>query len=308
MVPPAMDTPLARALPREEIPGVAAGGDADAVGDVVGGAPAPPAAREIRVGQSFEGEDRPLSIPSLALRMAFGIAVYAVCAVVVLVALLVCLPSRKTRIKIGNLTGHFTGHLAVWLTGSSYVVKGVEHLDPERPAIYVANHASILDIALGIWLAPTGTVGVAKREIVFYPFFGQYYWLAGHLRIDRKNARRALMSLRALAALVKRHALSVFIWPEGHRAEDGRLRAFKRGAFHLALETRLPIVPVVIAGSHRAWPIGSARLVRTHVQITCLPPIDTRDWTSETLGQRVREIEAMFAATLPEAQRPQKAA
>ena len=303
MVPPAMDTPLARTLARDE-----SLERADVSAAAPAGAPPAPPPREIRVGPVEIGDERRLSIPSLALRITFGVAVYAVCAVVVLAALLLCLPSRRARIKIGNVTGHFTGHLAVWLSGSSYVVKGAEHLDPARPAIYVGNHTSILDIVLGIWLAPTGTVAVAKKEIVLYPFFGQYYWLAGHVRIDRKNARRALMSLRALAALVKRHALSVFIWPEGHRSEDGRMRAFKRGAFHLALETRLPIVPMVIAGSHRAWPLGSARLVRTQVQITCLPPIDTRDWTSETLGSHVREIEAMFANTLPESQRPLKVA
>lgn len=271
-------------------------------------APSVPAPREIRLGPASVDEGRRLSVLSMALRIGFGVFIYAFVAPVVLVALLLFLPSRKTRIKIGNVTGQLTGKLAVWLTGSSYVVKGAEHLDPNRPAIYVANHTSILDIALGIWLAPVGTVGVAKKEIVLYPVFGQYYWLAGHLRIDRKNPRRALLSLRTLASMVRRDGLSVFIWPEGHRSEDGRLRSFKRGAFHLALMTRLPVVPIAIAGSHRAWPIGFARLVRTHVEITCLPPIDTSDWTSETLAENVRGIEAQIAAALPPAQRPLKTA
>lgn len=297
MVSPSMDTNVARALPRE-LPDTASEPPASP-------APAP---RELHLGPPRLAVERRLGLASLALRIMFGVAVYAVCAVVVLVLLLLCLPSRKARIKIGNHTGHFTGRLAVWLTGSSVHVRGLEHLDANRPAIYVANHTSILDIALGIWLAPTGTCGVAKKEIVLYPFFGQYYWLSGHLRIDRKNARRALRSLRELAALVARHSLSVFIWPEGTRSADGRLRSFKRGAFHLALETKLPIVPVVIAGSHRCWPQGTARLVSANVDVTCLPPIDTRLWTSETLGERVREIEALFAAALPADQRPQKTA
>ncbi len=297
MVSPSMDSNLARALPRET--------SADGprlLAPIV--APAASAARELHLGPPRIAVERRLSALSMALRIAFGVAVYAVCAVVVLVALLACLPSRTLRMRIGNHTGRFTGRLAAWLSGSSYHVRGVEHLDPKRPAIYVANHASILDIVLGIWLAPVGTVGVAKKEIVLYPFFGQYYWLAGHLRIDRKNARSALRTLRELSALVAKHALSVFIWPEGHRSLDGRLRPFKRGAFRLALETRLPIVPVVIAGSHRAWPRGAVRLVRANVDITCLPAIDTTSWTAETLGEHVQQIEDLFAATLPPAQKP----
>ncbi|MBI1948211.1 MAG: 1-acyl-sn-glycerol-3-phosphate acyltransferase [Deltaproteobacteria bacterium] len=297
MVSPATDTSLARVLTHDPPPERVNAADASCAQP-----PQPP--RERHLGPARVVEERQLSALSAALRITFAVCVYAVCAPIVLAALLVCLPSRKARIKIGNVTGQFTGGLAVWLTGSAYHVRGVEHLDRDRPAIYVANHASLLDIALGIWLAPVGTVGVAKKEIIFYPFFGQYYWLSGHLRIDRKNARQALKSLQVLCALVKRHALSVFIWPEGHRAPDGRLRSFKRGAFRLALETKLPIVPVVIAGSHRAWPAKAVRLTRTNVAITCLPAIDTTDWTSATLGQHVKEIEALFAAALPPEQRP----
>lgn len=296
MVPPAMDSNLAHVLPHDLPP------RGDAPPSTLGQVSTP--SRERHLGPARVVEERRLSALSAALRICFAVCVYAVCAPIVLAALLVCLPSRKARIKIGNLAGQVTGGLAVWLTGSAYHVRGVEHLDPMRPAIYVANHASMLDIAVGLWIAPVGTCGVAKKEIVRYPFFGQYYWLSGHLLIDRKNARAALKSLNVLCSLVKKHALSVFIWPEGHRAPDGRLRSFKRGAFRLALETKLPIVPVVIAGSHRAWPANAIRLTRTNVDVTCLPAIDTSEWTSATLGAHVRDIEALFTATLPTEQRP----
>ncbi|OGQ25256.1 MAG: hypothetical protein A2138_05185, partial [Deltaproteobacteria bacterium RBG_16_71_12] len=278
-----MDTDLACALPRDPQP-LARAAALESATDRPS-----TSAGERHLGSARVVEERRLGALSAALRIAFAVCVYAVCAPIVLAALLVCLPSRKARIKIGNLTGQLTGGLAVWLTGSAYHVRGGEHLDRNRPAIYVANHASMLDIAIGLWLAPVGTVGVAKKEIVLYPVFGQYYWLAGHLRIDRKNARSALRSLKVLSSLMKQHALSVFIWPEGHRTPDGRLRSFKRGAFHLALETKLPIVPVVIAGSHRAWPANAVRLTRTNVDITCLPAIDTSNWTPATLGAHVRE-------------------
>lgn len=238
------------------------------------------------------------------LRIGAGLVWVFACSTAFLVALFALLPSRPARIKVGNVYGSFIGKGCAWLTGSRYTIAGREHADPSRPAIYVANHASMIDIFLGAWLSPTGTCGVAKKEIVFYPFFGQFYWLAGHLRIDRGNRDSAVASLTSLAELVKRHALSIFIWPEGHRSRDGRLRPFKKGAFHLALSTGLPIVPMVIAGSHRGWEVHSLRLCRADVDVTFLPPIDTSGWSRDTLDEHIAEVERTFAAALPPDQKP----
>ncbi len=239
-----------------------------------------------------------------ALRLGAGLVWMFVTSAVFLVALVVLLPSRVARIRVGNIYGTFAGKGCAWLTGSRYTIHGREHADPARPAIYAANHASIIDIFLGIWLSPTGTCGVAKKEVIYYPFFGQFYWLAGHLRIDRGDRERAVASLKYLAELVKDNALSIFIWPEGHRSRDGRLRPFKKGAFHLALSTGLPIVPMVIAGSHRGWEARSLRLCRADIAVTFLPPIDTSGWRRETLDEHIAEVERIMAAALPQDQRP----
>lgn len=246
----------------------------------------------------------PIGRAESTLRLAIGLVWVFLCSAAFTVALFFLLPSRSLRIKVGNVYGSFIGKGCAWLTGSRYTIVGREHANPARPAIYVANHASLVDIFLGAWLSPTGTCGVAKKEIVFYPFFGQFFWLAGHLRIDRGNHERAVASLTALVELVRRHALSIFIWPEGHRSRDGRLRPFKKGAFHVALSTGLPIVPMVIGGSHHAWEARSLRLARAEVQVTFLPPIDTRGWRRETLDQHIAEVERVMAAALPPEQRP----
>jgi 1-acyl-sn-glycerol-3-phosphate acyltransferase len=152
------------------------------------------------------------------------------------------------------------------------VIRGEEHADSKRPAVYLANHTSILDIFLGIWLSPSGTCGVGKKEVIWYPFFGQFFWLAGHLTIDRNNRGSAIEALKGLATLVAKHGLSIFVWPEGTRSRDGRLRSFKKGAFHVALATKLPVVPMVITGAHHAWESRSLRLRRRTVHVTFLPP------------------------------------
>jgi 1-acyl-sn-glycerol-3-phosphate acyltransferase len=66
---------------------------------------------------------------------------------------------------------------------------------------------------LGIWLSPSGTCGVGKKEVIWYPFFGQFFWLAGHLTIDRNNRGSAIEALKGLATLVAKHGLSIFVWP-----------------------------------------------------------------------------------------------
>jgi 1-acyl-sn-glycerol-3-phosphate acyltransferase len=79
---------------------------------------------------------------------------------------------------------------------------------------------------------------------------------------------------------------------------------FKKGAFHLGLATKLPIVPIVLRGTHRAWPNRTFRLSKTTVEIEFLPPIDTSHWTAETLDQHMAELRDVYIAALPEDQRP----
>ncbi len=252
--------------------------------------------------------DGPVGFAETWLRLSAGMLWVGFGSSLFLIALLFCLPSRATRIKIGNVYGSFVGRGCAWLTGSRFVIRGEEHAVAARPTLYVCNHSSILDVFLGVWMSRIGTCGVAKREIVYYPFLGQFYWLSGHLLIDRKNNSRGVAALEGLVDFVKRHGLSVYIWPEGTRSRDGRLLPFKRGPFHLALATRLPMVPIVLRGSHRAWPNRTLRLFRTTVEIEFLPPIDTSAWSRETLDRHIADIHDIYARALPDDQRPRETA
>lgn len=248
--------------------------------------------------------EKDLSFAETWLRLALGLAWVGICSTVFLFALFLFLPSRAARIRVGNVYGTWAGRGMAWLTGSQFVIRGEEHANGKRPAIYLSNHTSIIDIFLGIWLSPTGTCGVGKKEIIWYPFFGQFFWLAGHLRIDRNNRASAVEAMRDMSAFVARHALSIFVWPEGTRSKDGRLRGFKKGAFHMALATKLPVVPMVIAGAHEAWESRSLRLRRRTITVTFLPPIDTAAWEKDHLDEHIRAVEGVFAAALPDEQKP----
>jgi 1-acyl-sn-glycerol-3-phosphate acyltransferase len=239
-----------------------------------------------------------------ALRVAAGAVVMAVAVAVQMLVLLLLLPSRNARIRACNYWGKVVGPALMWISGCPYTLEGEEHLRADRPAIYICNHTSIYDIFFAIFLSPIGTVGVAKKQVIWYPFFGQMYLLSGHLRLDRGNHGKALASMKHLADIVRRYKLSIYIWPEGTRARDGRLLPFKKGIVHLAVETGLPIVPIVISGAHRGWEKGTALVRPVPLAVKILPPVDTSAWSLERVDAHLAEIWEPVRAALPEDQQP----
>jgi lysophosphatidate acyltransferase len=208
------------------------------------------------------------------------------------------------------LSSHYVqlvGGVAVWLSGIDVHIEGREGLDPTRPAIYVSNHTSLFDVILAMWLCPVGTVAVAKREIAWLPCIGQIYVLSGSLRIDRRDPDRAHAALERTAGFVRRARLSLMIWPEGTRSRTGRRLPFKKGFVHLALQTGLPVVPIVVTGAHRAWRVRSLRFSQgARVVVHVAAPIDTRGWSRDTVDAHVAEVERVFQDLLPQDQRRER--
>jgi 1-acyl-sn-glycerol-3-phosphate acyltransferase len=239
-----------------------------------------------------------------ALKLAGGLIVLAVLVPIALAILIPLLPWRWMRLRLSNRMGTICGSAIMWVSRCPITIEGRERISTERPVIYAGNHTSIYDTFLSIWLSPTGTVGVAKKEIVYYPFFGLAWLLSGNLSIDRSDPERAKTSLSKLARIVREKGLHLFMWPEGRRSRDGRLLPFKKGIVHLAIETKLPIVPMVIQGAHRAWAKASLTLRKVPIKVTFLPPIDTLAWTEDTVDEHLAELRRAFTSVLPADQQP----
>lgn len=214
------------------------------------------------------------------------------------------LPSRRLRILASNVYGQLTGRVMIFLSGATLPPDVRAQLATTQPAIFVSNHTSYLDIYFGIWAAPTGTLATAKRETAYVPFLGQLYALSGNVLINRASKREAAAALQETITLMRRFRTSVWMWPEGTRSFDGRLLPFKRGFAHVALATRLPVVPVVVSNAHRCWPRGCAYTRPAAVGVRVLPPISTAAWTLETLDRHIADVHAQFAAALPDDQKP----
>lgn len=140
------------------------------------------------------------------------------------------------------------------------------------PCVYVVNHLSLLDVAVLAPILPDATRFAAKRSLFRIPVFGWALRAAGFVAIDRRDRRRANESL-ARAAATLRGGRPLAFFPEGTRSRDGSLGPFKRGAFRIAVEAGVPVVPVAIAGTDLVLRRGSMRVRPGAVHVRALPPL-----------------------------------
>jgi len=239
------------------------------------------------------------------LRLALGVSWVLSTSGVLVVLLILLIPWRRRRISLCNGYGKFISPVVLRLARAKVRFEGREIIDANRPAIYVSNHTSMTDIFLGMWMCPYAGVGIAKREVGNVPFFGWAYRLSGHLLIDRGNRERAIESMQELADTVREYTLSIWMWPEGTRSKDGRLKSLKKGVGHLAIATGRPIVPVMVHGAHRNWKTRTVMDIRTsEVLVKVLPPMPTTAWSVETLEEHLKDLQAYMASALPEDQKP----
>jgi 1-acyl-sn-glycerol-3-phosphate acyltransferase len=171
-------------------------------------------------------------------------------------------------------------------------VKGLSNLDLARPYIYMPNHQSNFDIPVLLGHLKVQFRWLAKMELFKIPIFGRAMRKAGYISIDRHDRQSAFNSLDTAAQKIK-NGVSVLIFPEGTRSRDGKIRAFKKGGFVLAIDSGVPIVPVVIKGTYEIMTKGKFRVNPGHVSMVVHKPIDTSAYTRETkegLMESVRQV------------------
>jgi 1-acyl-sn-glycerol-3-phosphate acyltransferase len=202
-------------------------------------------------------------------------------------------------------------HWVSWILATCQIevdCKGLEHVDPKQPCVFMSNHQSVVDIAAIVSTLPVSWRFVAKRELVWIPFFGWALGVGGHIIVDRGDRERAVRSLKRAADRI-RSGTNVIIFPEGTRSPSGRMGPFKSGGFHLAVEAGVPILPITVSGSNRITPKGSLRIESGRVAIRYGKAIPTAGLDSEERGRlkdRVRgAIEAGFEPDLQGAVSPE---
>ncbi len=154
------------------------------------------------------------------------------------------------------------------------VPRGFEQIDPQRPYVFMANHTSIADpLALAIAM-PQPFHCVFKKELARIPVFGWALLSLGQIMVDREDTGQARASLAGTLSELSGNN-SVMIFPEGWVSKDGHLLPLKKGGFHLAIQTGLPIVPVRIEGARKVCPpVGSGHFHKGVISIQVFPPLD----------------------------------
>ncbi|MBS1913337.1 MAG: 1-acyl-sn-glycerol-3-phosphate acyltransferase [Bacteroidetes bacterium] len=186
----------------------------------------------------------------------------------------------------------------LWLFGIRTHVHGAENLERGTCYVYLANHASYLDIiVLGVTI-PDSIRFIFKRELARIPFFGWTLALGPYILIDRADARNAMGSIERAARQIAEGA-SVVIFPEGTRTRDGSLGAFKRGGFMLATRSGVPMVPVAIKGTYALLSRTDRRVRPGTVEVFIGEPIPPRpDMTRSQEQELQEEIRSTLMAML----------
>ncbi len=153
-------------------------------------------------------------------------------------------------------------------------VHGRENLEPGRTYLVMSNHQSHYDIPVLFAVLGGSIRMIAKQELFKIPVFGGAVREAGFISIDRSDRARSVESL-AIARRALASGVHVWIAPEGTRSRTGKLLPFKKGGFNLALDAKLPILPITIDGTKDILPPNGMRSrPGVHVKVTIHPPID----------------------------------
>ncbi len=177
-------------------------------------------------------------------------------------------------------------------------VKGEEHLWSHRPAVFIFNHQSKADVVIAARLLRQDLAGVGKQEIRKMPVIGKVLELGGVVMIDRQNAASAIEAMKPLVDAIRKDGKSVALAPEGTRTISPRLAPFKKGAFHLAMQAGVPIIPIVIRNAGDVAPKGDFVFRPATVEVEVLPPVDTAEWTGRKMDAQVRDVRNMFLRAL----------
>jgi len=174
--------------------------------------------------------------------------------------------------RITHLPARHWARLACYGMFMKIKVVGAEKISYSRSYVFAANHQSMYDIFLVYGWLDSRFKWIMKKELRRIPFVGKACESAGHVFIDRSSPMAAKRSIE-IAEKKLINGASVVIFPEGTRTKDGKLGKFKRGAFMLASELKLPIVPITITGTFKALPISCVNIIPAKLTLTIHDPI-----------------------------------
>ena len=168
-------------------------------------------------------------------------------------------------------------------------VNGLANIDPGQSYVYMANHQSNFDIPVLLAHLPVQFRWLAKAELFKIPIFGRAMRGAGYVKIDRFNQESAFESIKEAGSRMK-NGVSVMIFPEGTRSRDGKIRPFKKGGFIMAVDSGVPIVPVIMQGTRSIMEKSSLKINTGEVTMNIATPIATAGFTRDNKDDLIDSV------------------
>lgn len=190
---------------------------------------------------------------------------------------------------------HFWGRTWCRVAGVKLTVEGLERIDTKQAYVVISNHQSAFDIFAHFAALPVPIRFLAKQELFKIPLFGTAMRRIGIVEVDRGAGRATHQAVNRGAAHNMGLGRSLMIYPEGTRSRDGAMLPFKKGAFAIARNLGVPILPTAITGSRQVWSPGSRMIRPGHITVTIMDPVSTENMTLRDLGDLTKQAYSLIA-------------
>lgn len=215
------------------------------------------------------------------------------------VALVVCYPFDRKRVVVHTLSKWITDVIFGLSPRMKRVVIGAENIDPSKAYVMVLNHNSMADI-ITIYNLPLVFKWVSKKEVYRIPIVGRLLFAHGDIVINRASTKEAMQLVHTRGMEWLKKGASVSIFPEGTRSKDREIHNFKAGAFLLAKDAGVPILPVVLDGTDRMMRKGIFMNWSNKITIKILPEISKEEIEAKATKEIIAEVHDMMVDALAE--------
>lgn len=235
------------------------------------------------------------------LRTAFVLVFVSLFAVFVALPLMLYAAIRRSPVLLYRVS--IMGvRASIWLSGIRVHVEGLDNI-PSGVCVFVANHVSYVDPPILVAAIPRQIAVLAKKEIFRLPILGPAMRQAYFIPVDRSNKEAAAEAIMEAAQNLQ-NGVSYLAYPEGTRSADGRLRAFKKGSFVMAIQAGVPVVPVAVIGAQRLMRKGEWFVRPGETTVRFQPPVNSANYTMAERAQLLGIVHQRIAEGLPPEQRP----
>jgi 1-acyl-sn-glycerol-3-phosphate acyltransferase len=181
-------------------------------------------------------------------------------------------------------------------------IEGLDNIPP-GVCIFASNHVSNVDPPAQFPSIPRRVSILAKKQVFRIPVLSKAMRLAKFVPVDRED-REAAASSVDLAVKYLKEGLSFFVYPEGTRSRDGRLKPFKKGTFVMAIQAGVPIVPIALIGTQRLMRKGDWTIHPGEITIRYCEPVNAASYSFDQRADLLEAVHARIAAALPPDQQP----